>query len=110
MTSGEYPIYPRTQESCYLIGGSQGALSLPDLRVWSHKDGVRDWWAPMSVTAEIRDNSDPLVNQIGHFAEVIRGRTAPIVSGAEGVRTLVVIEAIQSSGKTKTRIELPRSV
>lgn len=110
MTSGEYPIYPRTQESCYLIGGSQGALSLPDLRVWSHKDGVRDWWAPMSVTAEIRDNSDPLVNQIGHFAEVIRGRTAPIVSGAEGVRTLAVIEAIQSSGKTKTRIELPRSV
>ena len=45
MTSGEYPIYPRTQEACYLIGGSHGSLSLPELRVWTHKDGARDWWA-----------------------------------------------------------------
>lgn len=110
MTSGEYPIYPRTEESCYLIGGSHGALSLPELRVWTHRDGVRDWWAPMSASAEIRDNSDPLVNQIEHFAEVIRGRAAPIVSGAEGARTLEVIEAIQRSGRTNERVELLRAV
>jgi predicted dehydrogenase len=110
LTSGEYPIYPRTQESCYFIGGSHGSLSLPQLRVWTHRDGVRDWWTPMSVTAEIRDNSDPLVNQIKHFMQVIRGQAAPIVSGTEGVRTLEVIEAIQSSGRTNTRVELHRTV
>lgn len=107
MTSGENPIYPRTGGSCYLIGGSQGSLSLPDLRVWRHTGGAPDWWTPMSASAEIRDNSDPLVNQIAHFADVIRQDAIPLVSGIEGVRTLQVIEAIQHAGKTGEVVTLP---
>lgn len=106
MTSGEHPIYPRTSESCYLIGGSHGAISLPDLRVWAHRDGQRDWWSPIGATAEIRDATDPLVNQIAHFAEVIRGRAEPLVSGVEGVETLKVIEAIQRSAATGSTVSL----
>lgn len=106
MTSGEYPIYPRTGESCYLIGGSHGALSLPDLKVWQHARGTRDWWTPMAARAEIRDATDPLVNQIAHFAEVIRGRAQPLVSGEEGLRTLKVIEAIQKAAASGDLVEL----
>lgn len=103
LTSGEYPIYPPTPENCYLIGGSHGSLSVPDLRVWHYADGARNWWAPISATTTKRANTDPLVNQIENFAAVIRGQAAPVVTGAEGVRTLAVVEAIQhaaASGET----------
>lgn len=106
MTSAEYPIYPRTAESCYLIGGSEASLSLPDLRVWSHAAGARDWWTPITATAEIRDATDPLVNQIAHFADVIRGEAEPLVTGEEGLRTLKVIEAIQQAASTGACIDL----
>jgi len=38
LTSAEYPIYPVTDRSCYLIGGSDGSLSVPDLAVWKHAE------------------------------------------------------------------------
>ena len=106
LTSGEYPIYPVTSQSCYLLGGTEGALSLPDLTHWSHQ-GERSWWNPISATNTPRANSDPLVNQIEHFGQVIRGNVTPLISGEEGVRTMQVIEAIQSAAKTGKTIELP---
>ncbi|CTQ59640.1 Gfo/Idh/MocA family protein [Roseibium album] len=106
-TARENPKYAPTAEHCYKIGGSEGSLSLPDLRIWSHNDRQRDWWTPISATSLVRDASDPLVNQIRHFCDVIAGSAEPIVSGAEGVKTLQVIEAIQVSAQTCRRIEIP---
>ena len=34
MTSGENPAYPRQEENCYLIAGTEGALSIPKLELW----------------------------------------------------------------------------
>lgn len=105
MTSGEYPIYPKTSQSSYLIGGSHGSLSVPDLKVWTHAQ-ERDWWTPISATAMPHDASDPLVNQMAHFAEVIAGETEPLVSGAEGLRTLEVVAAIQKAATTGETVRL----
>lgn len=94
LTSREYPIYPSTDESCYLIGGSEGALSVPDLRLWQHEGGA-SWWNPINSTTVPVNNSDPLVNQIAHFADVILGTANPLVDGEEGLKTLEIVEAIQ---------------
>ncbi|MGI9490331.1 MAG: Gfo/Idh/MocA family protein [Geminicoccaceae bacterium] len=48
LISGEYPVYPRTAESCYLLGGSRGSISVPDLKLWTHR-GERSWWKPISA-------------------------------------------------------------
>ncbi len=93
LTARENPAYPATNESCYLIGGSKGALSLPDLRVWRHVSDP-DWWTPIGATSLICKTDDPLAVQVAHFAEVIRGRATPLVSGIEGRRSLEVVEAI----------------
>lgn len=106
LTAREYPIYPPTSESCYLIGGALGSLSVPDLRLWTHQGGVRDWWTPISATVLTREASDPLVNQIAHFAQVILGEAPPLVSGREGLRTLQVIEAIQTACLTGQTVEI----
>lgn len=105
MTAHEYPVYPTTSQSAYQIGGSHGALSVPDLTLWTHEE-VRDWWTPISATSVLRDTSDPLINQMAHFAAVIRGEETPLVSGREGLRSLAVVDAIQRSAKSNELIRL----
>lgn len=105
LTARENPIYPPTSQSCYLIGGSQGSLSVPDLSLWTHQDAP-DWWSPIAATTLVRGASDPLINQIAQFAAVIRGEQAPLVSGLEGLKTLRVIEAIQQAADTGAAVHL----
>jgi predicted dehydrogenase len=105
LTSREYPIYPATNESCYLIGGSEGALSIPDMRLWQHEGGT-SWWNPITATAMPVSSSDPLINQIAHFEQVIRGATEPLVTGEEGLKTLSVVEAIQVAAQTQQTVTL----
>ena len=105
MTSGEYPVYPVTDQSCYMIGGSDGSLSIPDLRLWRH-DGDKSWWSAISATTMPRPAADPLINQIIHFADVIRGDAAPLVSAEEGLRTLQVLDAIQTAARTQACVHI----
>lgn len=106
LTARENPIYPATAESCYLLGGTRGSLELPGLRLWRY-EGKRSWWEPISaVSSAPEDFSDPLIRQITHFAEVIRGRESPLVSGREGLKTLEVIEAIYRSAESAQTVSL----
>jgi predicted dehydrogenase len=96
LTAGENPVYPDTGQSCYFLGGSHGALSLPDLTLWEN-NGVRSWWQPLRMSVLDCEAVEPLVKQIRQFAAVIAGAAEPLVSGAEAVKTLQVIEAIHRS-------------
>ena len=99
LTARENPAYPATNESCYLIGGTRGSLSVPDLRIWSH-EAEPDWWTPISAKSLVAEAGDPLSVQAMHFADVIRGRCPPIVSGLEGLRSLQIVEAIKQAAET----------
>lgn len=105
LTSDEYPIYPKTSESCYRIGGNKGALSIPDLTVWAHEK-TPDWWSPIQSRTLAFEPSDPLLNQMQHFLRVIRKEEAPLVSALEGHRSLQVIEAIQAASLSGERLAL----
>jgi len=105
LTAGENSVYPQTNQSSLLIGGTKGSLSIPDMTVWSH-DGKNSWWSPMSNRSVSHESSDPLVNQLCHFARVISGDETPLVSGLEGMRSLQVIEAIQNAAEAGELIRL----
>ena len=109
LTSRENPAYPATSESCYLIGGSKGGLSLPDLRVWLHEEGL-DWWTPISARSLICDQQDPLITQMAHFARVIAGAESPLISGLDGLKSLEVVEAVALSSSTGQEIVLEAEV
>lgn len=104
-TSNEHPVYPNTNNSCYLIGGAEGSLSLPDLKLWKHEKKP-DWWTPLITEKYDFQNIDPLITQLENFRDVILGKTEPLVSGLEGVKSLQVIEAIQSSIASKSPIDI----
>ena len=99
LTAGENPAYDRTDQTCYTIGGTHGSLELPNGRIWRH-EGERSWWSPIGVEPYSVQAEDPLIRQIDHFAAVIRGEAAPLVSGEEGLRSLAVIEAIRRAAET----------
>ncbi len=95
-TAQEYPVYPYADESSLLIGGSEGAISIPDIKIWKHEK-QRDWWTPIISRKADITKSDPLINQISHFIKIIDEKEESIVSGREGLRTLAVVDAIQRS-------------
>ena len=106
LTARENPMYPATAEACYLIGGTHGSLSLPNLSVWSNP-GDRSWWEPISATKLIFDFEDPLVRQVRQFAAVIRREEAPLVSAEDGLKNQRVIEAVKVSAKTGITVTVP---
>lgn len=106
LTAGENPAYPKTDQSAYLIGGTHGSLSLPNLSIWRQKDGP-DWWAPMDQTKLPLPLADSLSAQIAHFAKVIAGNSAPLVSAADGLRAVQVIEAIKMAAHTGNAVDIP---
>ncbi|MEM7695673.1 MAG: Gfo/Idh/MocA family oxidoreductase [Pseudomonadota bacterium] len=95
--SGENPAYPKTDVSAIQIAGTMGALSLPDLALWSQPEG-RSWWKPIARETLAHTPADPLARQIAHFNAVIGG-AAPLVSGRDGAHTLAVVEAIKQSAE-----------
>lgn len=99
MTSGENPDYPRTDEGCYRIAGSTGALDLPSLTRWRHA-GAPDWFQPIQSDREAVSPADPLDRQIDHFAAVIRGEVAPLVGVRDAARSLAVVDAIARAAQS----------
>lgn len=105
LTSGENPGYPKTAEACYVIGGTQGSLSVPDLTLWRHT-GPPSWLSPLVNHSVPVDESDPLQAQIRQFCAVIRGEEPPLVSAEDGLRALRVVQAISQAGATGETVTL----
>jgi predicted dehydrogenase len=99
LTSGENPFYPRQDGDCYLVAGRLGALAVPTLDLWRY-DGPPHWGTRMSRTRLPAPAADPLVQQMLHFRDVIRGAAEPLVAVADAARTLAVVEAIAEAGRT----------
>ena len=104
-TTGENPVYEKTDESCYVIGGTHGSLTVPSLDIWSNP-GKRSWWEPFRKERVPVQDEDPLILQIRQFCKVIRGEEKPLVSGREGLETLRVISAVKQSVESGERIQL----
>lgn len=105
LTTGENPAYPRQDQSCYQIGGTDGSLTIPQLELWSHSD-KRGWWEPLRRERIPFVPEDPLQLQIRHFCAVIRGEEEPLVSGREGLATLAVIEAVKQAAHSGGAVEV----
>lgn len=98
LTAGENPVYPRQDESCYFFSGSEGALAVPGMTLFSYGER-KGWHAPLAKRTIDVAREDPQVRQLRHFCRVIRGEEAPRIDGADATRTLAVIEAIEKAAR-----------
>jgi predicted dehydrogenase len=101
--NSSYATYP--DEDCYHLAGTAGSLSVPTMRLRVY-EGKRSWWEPFQSSTVELERSDPLANQIEHFAAVIRGETGPICSGRDGLKTLRVVDAVIEAARTGRPVDL----
>ena len=105
LTAHENPIYPQTNESCYMIGGTDKSLSLPDFTLWSYA-GKKSWWEEIKHCHIETNIIDPFAAQMEQFIKVVKKEEPPLVSGEEGFKALQVIEAIYQSIQAEKKISL----
>ncbi|TPQ49161.1 oxidoreductase [Prosthecomicrobium hirschii] len=96
LTSGENKAYPATGEACYLIAGTEAALSVPRLELWRH-EGAPHWFHPIAATRLVAPEADPLVLQLKHFTAVVRGEDKPLVDARSAARTLAATLAVSAA-------------
>lgn len=109
-TSGENPAYPHHPDvSCYHFAGTHGALDFPTMRWHSYRDGPRSWWEEFERGTADFTRADPLARQLEHFLDVIEGRAAPRVSAEDGLRNMLVLDAVTQSIKTRHAVA-PKAV
>ena len=94
-------MYPRqSDQPCYLLAGTGGALSIPQLKRWHYAEDGAGWHHPLLVEQEAFKPDEALRLQLEHFVRVIRREVAPLVSAADAARTLALIEAIREAAAT----------
>ena len=76
-----------------------------------YKDAKDTHWDknPLALdieTVTVNKKSNPILNQLDNFLNVIRENDKPLVSGLEGLKTSAVIDAIKRATKTG-KIERP---
>lgn len=99
-----YAAYP--DEDAYTIIGTFGSLSVPTMRLKTYETVEdRSWFKPFSSQTIPLGREDPLALQIAHFAAVIRGETAPLVSCRDGLRNLRITDAIVEAARTGALVE-----
>lgn len=96
-----------TDEDCYVITGTMGALSVPTMRLKTYpRVEDRSWWKEFEVGVVGMVRDDPLKHQIEHFGAVIRGEAQPLVSAYDGLQNLRVTEAIAQAAQTGQVVHL----
>lgn len=107
-TSQENQAYTSyDDEDCYVITGTHGSLSVPTMRLKTYpSDDARSWWKPFEVGTVGLVREDPLVRQIEHFVQVIRGEAEPRVSAWDGLANLRVTEAIALAAREGCAVSL----
>ena len=101
LDSGENPVYPRhADQPCYLLAGTRGALSVPQLQRWQYAEDGAGWHQPLHKHQETFEPAEALRQQLLHFVDVARGKAQPLVSAADAGRTLALVEAIFQAAET----------
>ena len=99
--TGENPTIPQTGLDFYRIFCSNGVLSVPDMRIWRYETekGISKSWTEqlLEERSEVPELKTPFELQVAHFLKVISGEEEPSCSGKDGVRALIVCNAVKEA-------------
>jgi predicted dehydrogenase len=104
--TGENPLIPKKETDVYRIFGTEGMLSVPDMR-WSKYDGLNSWTEDIKESrVEVEMGKAPFELQVKHLVEVLAGRENPVCSGADGLRAVIVCEAVKKALDTGLPVDI----
>jgi predicted dehydrogenase len=95
--TGENPNIGSTGQDMMWITGTKGGISFPSLTLWRGTE----WGEPARPVPHAPvPGVPPLALQMQHFADVIAGRAAPLVSAVEGALTLEATLSVEAALKS----------
>lgn len=109
MGTGENPIIPRTGRDAYRIFGTDGTLSIPDLKRSFYAGSKEKSWS--NEIQEVTENLEewlseeerrkiPFELQIDHLVQVLRGKQQAVCTGLDGLAAVCVAEAVRIALRT----------
>ena len=99
LTAGENPArFPAHPVSAHHYAGSAGALSLPDLTLWT-PEGPPDWTRALRPERLPVTPADPYVAQLSHFGDLVARGGAPVVSLRDATANVLVVDAIRAAAE-----------
>lgn len=107
--TGENPIVPRAGKDFYRIFGSEGTLSVGDMKVERYRTGSEGAWqdkideTDLPVGAEV-----PFDEQVKHLVRVVRSEETPRCTIEDGLRAVVVADAVTRAMRTGQPVNIAR--
>jgi predicted dehydrogenase len=99
LSAGENPArFPAHDVSAHHYAGSRAGLSLPDLTIWQ-PDDEPDWTRKLKPSRLKMEPADPYMEQLLHFAHLIRHGGAPLVDVRDATANLIVLDAVRLAVK-----------
>jgi predicted dehydrogenase len=92
--TGESPYIPKTNQSSMFIAGTNGGLEFPTLKLWG---GASNWNEKPIMERQNIPEAVPLIRQLEHFSDVIKGKATPVVDARSARETLAVILQIEQA-------------
>lgn len=105
-TSGQALYHPTQPGACLFIAGRKAALSVSDMYLWRHAELSQHWQHPLVREHRPGDGSRTYVNQLDHFAAVIRREQAPLISARDGMGTLAAVLAVDRAAREDRSVAL----
>jgi predicted dehydrogenase len=106
--TGENPTIPYVEKEdgaggFYRIMGTEGSLSVPDLKRWSNES-----WNDVLKTKDLAVEREkvPFDLQVQHFYEVIKEGKEPSCTGEQALSAMVVCEAVKRSMASGEAMEI----
>ena len=106
LATGENAAFPHSGQNALRFAGTKASLDFPNLTLWHFGDAEPEWRNEARSTDRKVVVEDAYVKQIEHFADVIAGRTKPVVDAADAARSLEAVLAVYEAAETGRRVPL----
>lgn len=105
--TGENPIIPHHGKDFYRILGSEGTLSIGDMKLWRHASGDEASWSNRLLEQDIEMGSEiPFDEQVKHFVQVVQGMERPRCSVEDGLRAVRITAAVKEALDTGQPVDV----
>lgn len=102
--TSELPSIPFNEAgTTYSLLGTQASLTVPDLRLFSHRSG-ENWHHALEQTRLEIPEENAYVNQLRHFAALMQGDAPPLAGIEAALATQAALEAVFVSAREMRRV------
>lgn len=105
LCAGEAAHYPRQSQNSHFLTGTQGAITLPGLDIWSYR-GTPGWHEELTREHTELHLGNPYDGQLQNLCDVIDGKAEPVCTARDGLRSLRTTLAVHEAASSGSVITL----